>query len=123
MKHLTILVPEALASFNTFACIVGAYGMFNRANAFLEEKGKQPQFKVELAGVSEKSAINQGLMTIVPERTIESTRKTDLIIIPAISHDFRDPVMDNPPLVGWIKKQYKNGEEEASTCIGAWHMA
>src|SRR3546814_747083 len=123
MKHLTILVPEALASFNTFACIVGAYDMFNRANAFWEEKGKQPQFKVELAGVSEKSAIHQGLMTIVPERTIESIRKTDLIIIPAISHDFREPVMENSPLVGWIKKQYKNGAEVASMCTGAMILA
>lgn len=55
MKHLTILVPDAQTSFNTFACIVGAYDIFNRANAFWKASGKEQLFKVELAGASEKA--------------------------------------------------------------------
>ncbi|WP_225975215.1 DJ-1/PfpI family protein [Anseongella ginsenosidimutans] len=123
MKHLTILVPAAQTSFNTFACIGGAYDIFNRANTFRKANGKEPVFHVELAGASEKSEVNNGLLTIKPEVYISSVRKTDLIIIPAISHDFKKPEKENALLASWIEKQYKNGAEVASMCTGAMILA
>lgn len=122
MKRLTILVPDLYASFNTFACITGAYDMFNRANAFRKTNDKAPLFKVELAGISERSAVHNGLLTIRPEVKLSSVRETDLIIIPAISHDFRAPVKGNA-LISWIERQYKNGAEVASMCTGAMILA
>jgi hypothetical protein len=83
MKHLTILVPDGQTSFNTFACIVGAYDIFKRANDIWKAKGKKQLFKVELAGVSGETAIHNGLLTIRPEVNISAVRITSLIIIPA----------------------------------------
>lgn len=123
MKRLTILVPNAHASFNTFACITGAYDMFNRANAFRKANGKTPLFRVELAGVSERSTVHNGLLSIRPEVNISSVLKTDLIIIPAIGHDFKTPVKDDALLTNWIERQYKNGAEVASMCTGAMILA
>lgn len=123
MKHLTILVPDAQTSFNTFACIVGAYDIFKRANEFWKEIGKKQLFKVELAGVSEKTELNNGLLTIKTEVNISAVTKTDLIIIPAISHDFEKPKKGNILLTDWIEGQYKNGAEVASMCSGAMILA
>ena len=123
MKHLTILVPDSHTSFNTFACIVGAYDIFKRANEFWKENGKEQLFKVELAGVSEKSEINNGLLTIKPETNISAITRTNLIIIPAISHDFEKPKEGNILLIDWIQEQYKNGAEVASMCSGAMILA
>jgi transcriptional regulator GlxA family with amidase domain len=123
MKHLTILVPDAQTSFNTFACIVGAYDIFKRANEFWKENGKQQLFKVVLAGVSEKAEVYNGLLTIKPEVNISTVRETDLIIIPAISHDFERPEKGNILLTDWIEEQYKNGAEVASMCSGAMILA
>jgi transcriptional regulator GlxA family with amidase domain len=123
MKHLTILLPDAYTSFNTFACIVGAYDIFRRANEYWKENGKEQLFKVELAGVSEKAEINNGLLTIKPETNISTVTKTDLIIIPAISHDFEMPKKGNSPLIDWIHYQYTNGAEVASMCSGAMILA
>lgn len=123
MKHLTILVPDAQTSFNTFACICGAYDIFKRANTLCEAAGRQPLFHVELAGVSEKSAVQNGLLTIRREVDISSIRHTDLIIIPAISHQFTKPLAGNKLLTDWIKQQYRNGAEVASMCTGAMILA
>jgi transcriptional regulator GlxA family with amidase domain len=123
MKHLTILIPDAQTSFNTFACIIGAYDIFKRANAFWKETGREQLFKVELAGTSEKTEINDGLLTIKSEINISSVKQTDLIIIPAISHDFTQPEKGNIEIINWIEKQYKNGAEVASMCSGAMILA
>ncbi|WP_423147320.1 GlxA family transcriptional regulator [Rubrolithibacter danxiaensis] len=123
MKHLTILVPDVQTSFNTFACIVGAYDIFKRANQFWTENGNRQLFKVELAGVSEKTEVNNGLLSIKPEINISAIRETNLIIIPAISHDFEKPEKGNILLTEWIEQQYKNGAEVASMCSGALILA
>ena len=123
MKHLTILVPDAQTSFNTFACIIGAYDIFKRANNIWKEKGQKQLFKIELAGVSEKAAINDGLLTIRPEVNISAVGTTHLIIIPAISHDFERPEKGNILIADWIEEQYRNGAEVASMCSGAMILA
>ncbi|QEE51172.1 helix-turn-helix domain-containing protein [Flavobacterium alkalisoli] len=123
MKHLTILVPDAQVSLNTFTCIIGAYDIFKRANEFWKENGKEQLFKIQLAGVSEKTEINNGLLTLKPETNISSIKETDLVIIPAISHDFNQPEKGNIQLIDWIEKQYKNGAEVASMCSGALILA
>ena len=123
MKHLTILVPDTQAAFNTFACIVGAYDIFNRANSYHQENNGEPVFKVQLAGVSEQTGIRNGLITIHPEVNISSVENTDLIIIPAISHEFMQPENGNIQIAEWILSQYKSGAEVASMCSGALLLA
>ena len=123
MKHLSILVPDAQTSFNTFACICGAYDIFKRANERWKEKGKKPVFEVELAGVSKKAEVNNGLLTIKPEVNISDVRKTNLIIIPAISHDFEKLEKGNILLTDWIEEQYSKGAAVASMCSGAMLLA
>lgn len=120
MKHLTILVPEGA---NNLSSIVGAYKLFTRANAYRREKGKKELLKIQLAGISKKVNFYEGLFSVQPEISISAIRKTDLIIIPSLNHNYHDSVKGNRKMIDWIGKQYRNGAEVASICTGAFLLA
>lgn len=120
MKHLTILVPEGA---NNLSSIVGAYKLFTRANAYRREKGKKELLKIQLAGISKKVNFHEGLFSVQPEISIRDIRKTDLIIIPSLNHNYHDSVKGNKKMIDWIGKQYRNGAEVASICTGAFLLA
>ncbi len=123
MKQLTILVPHAQAGPNTISCIIGSYHILTEANEYCKKNGKDKVFTIHLAGVAEQSNFVNGLLTIVPEVNISLIRKTDLIIIPAISTNFKKPDKDNVILIDWIRDQYANGAEVACMCTGAYLLA
>lgn len=120
MKHLTILVPQGE---NNLSSIVGAYKIFTRANLFWKEKCKRELFKIELAGVSKKVDFYDGLFTVKPHVHISAIKKTDLIIIPSLNHNYIKAIKVNEVLVNWIEQQYNRGSEIASICTGAFLLA
>ena len=121
MKHLSILVPNGEG--NNLSSIVGAYKIFTKANDMWVQAGKQPVFRIQLAGVSKKVEYYDGLFAVKPHTHISDIAKTDLIIIPSLNHNFREAVRVNSSLVDWMGKQYKNGSEIASICTGAFLLA
>ena len=50
-------------------------------------------------------------------------KKTDLIIIPALSGDLKAMVEVNKEFVPWIIEQYHQGAEVAFLCLGAFLLA
>jgi transcriptional regulator GlxA family with amidase domain len=124
MKHLTILVPDGQSNLSTIASIVGPYEIFARANQHWKEAGRREIFKIELAGISKKSEVNNGMVTIRPHTHISDITKTHLIVIPStLVRNYEEAVRGNQLLIDWIAKQYKNGAEIASICTGAFMLA
>lgn len=119
MKHVTILVPDQAV----LPSIVDPSTMFAGVNDFLQAAGKAPLFKVQLAGLSKQVKFNNGLFTINIDVLIDSIKKTDLIIIPAIGGDLKKSIEINKKLISWIRKQYAKGAEVASMCVGAFLLA
>lgn len=122
MKHLTIIVPEGQTVLDS---IVATYILFNRANQFYHENGKEVLFNVELAGTSEEIVLYNGLFTIRPKTNISDIKKTDVLIIPAFqpSINFSESIKNNKQTISWITEQYKNGAEIISLCTGAFLLA
>jgi transcriptional regulator GlxA family with amidase domain len=120
MKHLTILVPDGP---NNLSSIVGAYKIFSRANEYWKKAGRKELFKIQLAGISKKVDFYDGLFSITPHVNIATVKKTDLIIIPSLNHNYEKAMKGNRLLITWIQKQYKNGAEIASICTGAFLLA
>jgi transcriptional regulator GlxA family with amidase domain len=120
MKHISILVPDGQ---NNLSSIVGAYKIFTRANAYWKEKNKTKLYKVELAGISKKVDFYDGLFTVKPHTHVSGIKKTNLIIIPSLNHNYQKAISGNGPLVDWIEQQYKTGAEIASICTGAFLLA
>lgn len=120
MKHLTILVPEGQ---NNLSSIVGAYKIFSRANLYYNQKGKGELFRIELAGTSSEVDYYGGLFSVKPHSHISSIKRTDLIIIPSLNHNYEQAIHLNKDLIEWVKVQYKRGAEIASICTGAFILA
>lgn len=120
MKHLTILVPEGE---NNLSSIVGAYKIFTRANEYWKASGKNQLFKIELAGISKKVDFHEGLFTVKPHTHISAIKKTNLIVIPSLNHNYERAVKKNGLLIDWIEQQYRSGAELASICTGAFLLA
>jgi transcriptional regulator GlxA family with amidase domain len=120
MKHLTIVVPDGE---NNLSSIVGAYKIFKRANAYQKETGKREVFQIELAGLSDEVDFYGGLFTARPHKHLSKIRKTDLIIIPSLNHNYQQAIQKNAELIEWIAVQYRNNARIASICTGAYLLA
>jgi transcriptional regulator GlxA family with amidase domain len=119
MKNVMILVPETAV----LAAIVDPRYMFTAVNEFLKSAGQQPLFNVQLVGLSKEVKLNEGLFSVHTDVILKNAKKADLIIIPAISGNLESAVKRNKEFLPWINKQYKNGSEVASLCLGAFLLA
>jgi transcriptional regulator GlxA family with amidase domain len=120
MKHLTILVPDGQ---NNLSSIVGAYKIFSRANQYRKQRGKEEMFKIELAGISKEVEFYDGLFSAKPHKHIRDIRKTDLIIIPSLNHNYEVAIHGNESLIEWLKNHHRHGAQIASICTGAFLLA
>ncbi|HRG53203.1 MAG TPA: helix-turn-helix domain-containing protein [Bacteroidia bacterium] len=120
MKHLTIVVPNGE---NNISSITGSYEILTRANQYWKQNGKKELFKIELAGISKKVEFNGGVFTVKPHTSISEIKKTDLIIIPSLNHNYQQTVKENRLLIKWLEDQYKKDAEIASVCSGAFLLA
>ena len=119
MKHVSILVLKE-ARLNS---IEEPYQAFVEVNNILKADGKLPLFKIQLVGLSKETKLNDGLYTVNINTLLKDIKKTDLIIIPAVQGNLKDAINLNQEFIPWILKQYKNGAEVASLCVGAFLLA
>ena len=97
--------------------------MFTQVNEFLKVRGAPPLFKVQLVGLTKETPIAGGCFTAHADLLLDEVKKTDLIIIPAVDGDITLALERNKEFIPWITKQYKNGSEVASLCMGAFILA
>jgi transcriptional regulator GlxA family with amidase domain len=123
MKHLTILAPDGQSTLSTVACIIAAYEMFGTANRYWSENGMKELFRIEIAGVSEETEFENGMLALKSVSHVSTVGKTNLIIVPSLTNDYQKAMKGNKLLIDWVAKQYKNGAEVASMCTGALMLA
>src|SRR5688572_27711346 len=119
MKHISILVPNEAVP----AAIVDPRYMFTAVNQFLRQADREPIFEVELVGLSKQVPLNNGVFSVNVDKSLSEVKKTDLVIIPAISGDIKMALESNAGFVPWIVDQYNRGAEVASLCLGAFLLA
>lgn len=119
MKHVSILVLETAIP----AAIVDPRYMFTAINDFFKMAELKPAFNVQLVGLSKEVKLQDGLISIHTDAVLKEIKKTDLIIIPAISGPIEDAISKNEIFLPWIIEQHKKGAEVASLCIGAFVLA
>ncbi len=119
MKHISILVPKEAVP----AAIVDPRYMFTVINLFYEQAGKEPPFDVQLVGLTKQVSLINSVFSVNTDLLLKDVKKTDLVIVPALSGDMRRAVQMNKEFVPWIIKQYNNGAEVASLCLGAFLLA
>ncbi|AXY73391.1 helix-turn-helix domain-containing protein [Paraflavitalea soli] len=119
MVHISILALKNAV----LASIADSRYVFTMVNEFLQQAGKPPLFKVQVAGIMEEVTLNNGLFTLRPDMLLKDIDHTDLIIIPSMMGDMVSSSYKNKDYAPWIAEQYKKGAEVASLCVGAFLMA
>jgi transcriptional regulator GlxA family with amidase domain len=119
MKNIAILVPETAI----IEAVADPHYMFNAVNQFLLHSGRAPLFKVQLIGLTREVKLNGSLFTVHTDKLLKEVDKVDLIFIPAISGNISEALNLNKKMLPWLLKQYENGSEIASLCIGAFLLA
>jgi transcriptional regulator GlxA family with amidase domain len=119
MKQVIIVVPRGNANLSS---ITGSFEILNRANAYWQKMGNKSLIEVRLASFVTELKFDAGFFSIHPAN-IKEIKKTDLVIIPSLAHDYDKILKENKDLIIWITEQYKNGAEIASICTGAFLLA
>lgn len=119
MKHVSILVPETAV----VEAVADPQYLFTAVNHFLQAAGKQPLFQVELVGASKEVRLVNSLFSVHITRLLKDVKKTDLILVPALSGDMKSAIEANEEFIPWIIQQHSNGAEVASLCLGAFLLA
>ena len=120
MKHVSILVPLGHSSLPN---IDGSHQILNEVNNFCAALNKPPVFNIQLVGLKKETRQRNGMYTIQPDIMINSVKKTDLIIIPALLGDLSEAIKENELFIPWIRRQYAQGAEVASMCIASFFLA
>lgn len=118
MKRVTIVIPNGKANLSS---ITGSFEILNSANNYWQRMGNKPTIEICIAGFITELKLDAGFFSIHPENIME-IKKTDLVIIPAVSYD-GNLVKENAALISWIREEYKAGAEIATMCSGAFLLA
>lgn len=119
MKNIAILVPES----SVMQAIADPRYMFSVVNQFLQSKGQEPLFQVQLVGQSREVRLNNGMFSVHTDRLLSEVEHADLIFIPALFGDMQSAIDLNRSAIPWIVDQYHRGAEVASLCVGAFLLA
>jgi len=120
MKHISILIPRGHTS---VVNIGGTHQILNMVNDMVAGMGREPVFDVHLVGLEDETRQSTGFFAVSPDSHIKDVEKTDFIIIPAIHDDPETARENNKEFIPWIIRQYKEGAEVASMCVGAFFLA
>lgn len=119
MKQVTIVVPAGNVNLSS---ITGSFEILTRANDIWQRMGNKPKMEVRLAGFVPELKLDVGFFSVHPV-DIREVKKSDLVIIPSLSHAYDDILKENQELIVWIREEYKSGAEIASICTGAFLVA
>lgn len=119
MKKISLLVlHDAVMS-----SVADAHTLFTGVNDFLINAGREPLFHLQFTGLDKSVAVNNGVFQVQAEVLAKDVKKTDLILIPAITGDFIQTIEKNKGFLPWMVSQYQEGAEVASMCSGAFVLA
>ncbi len=119
MKQVTIVVPKGNINLSS---ITGSFQILIRANEYWQSIGNKPKMEIRIAGFETEVKLDAGFFSVHPVN-IKKIKRTDLLIIPSVSHDYNNVIKYNKELVNWIREQYETGTEMASICTGAFLLA
>lgn len=116
MTRVSILVPHGTVLLNS---VVSLFKIFNRANDYAAERGREVTFEIHLVGIASHADLYGGRFLVKPDLTLAEVAATDLAIIPAMAGNIAEAMKNNSAFIPWIREQYRAGCEIAGLCTGA----
>jgi transcriptional regulator GlxA family with amidase domain len=120
MIHVSVIIPHGQVN---VANIEGTHQLFSHANGIMKKKGKSAMFDIHIVGLPGTPVQSNLRYIVTPDELIDEVKKTDLIVIPAVSGSQQDVIAWNKDLFPWINIHHQQGAEVASFCVGAFLLA
>ncbi|MEQ8905218.1 helix-turn-helix domain-containing protein [Ekhidna sp.] len=115
MKHVSLIVPNGEFSITNL-------DLTRQLFTWVNDNLPTPLFDLKIVGLSSEANIVGGLYTVKTDCLINEIQHTDVVIIPAMFGDPQELMEQNEALVPWVEKQYQNGADLVSMCVGAFFL-
>lgn len=120
MKHVSILIPKGQYS---IVNIAGTFQILSWASDMYFQVTRKRLFEIEFVGLNKPSNDTNGFYSVMPAKTVDQVKKTDLIIVPAVHEEHSKAIEMNKEAIDWLKEQHALGAEIAAYCIGVFLLA
>lgn len=98
--------------------------VFETANTFLQQDGKERLFDIHLIGTEKEVELPDNFKRYSYSSLSEGPEKNDLIFVPAFrSEDMLQTISDNASYIPFLINQYKKGVTLISLCTGSFLLA
>ena len=124
MKHISLLAYPECAASGLFGTI-DAFLMANKWHHLLrpDTAHSGPLFEWDIVSMDGAPVQGDGRVTIVPHKSIEAVKTTDLIFIPGFLPPLKFIGAVPGPLTDWLTRHHENDAIIGSTCTGAFLLA
>lgn len=116
MKHISLIAPQGQFS-------VTNLDLSRQLFSWVNEQAPFPLFQIDIVGVAAEAKPVGDIYTVKTDRLIEEVTHTDVVLIPAIFGEPEQVLADNQALAPWIMRQYEQGADLVSMCMGAFFLA
>ncbi|TRX59211.1 helix-turn-helix domain-containing protein [Fulvivirga sp. M361] len=115
MKRISLIAPEGEFS-------IVNLDLSRQMFQWVNENAPSPIFDIEIIGLSHEVKPSGQLYSVKTDRLVHEVSHTDVVIIPATFGNPEEVIKMNQELVPWVMKQYDNGADLASMCVGAFFL-
>jgi transcriptional regulator GlxA family with amidase domain len=106
------LPSTSLAPLEIFACTGVLWNT-------LRGEPLQPRFRVRLISLDGHATRHAVPVRLVPDGSLTSVRRTDLIVVGAAESNLEDARRANAPLIPWLRRWHERGAKICGICAGA----
>lgn len=110
------LPSTSIAPLEIFACAGVLW-------ATLKGVAAEPRFRVRTVSIDGRATEHSVPVTVRPDGSIESVRRTDLIIVPAPEFGTDNAIRANAALLPWLRRWHERGAAIAGICTGVTLLA
>lgn len=115
MKRISLIAPEGEFS-------IVNLDLSRQLFQWVNENAHSPIFEIEIIGLSKEVKPVGELYSVKTDRLLHEVDHTDVVIIPATFGNPDEVIKLNQEFVPWIMKQYSDGADLVSMCVGAFFL-
>src|SRR5882762_4652287 len=104
MKHVTFLMANGVLK---PSCLFGAIEVLEKANEFYVNKGLQPYYTIQLAGIDLHQKLLNTSFSLQGVQDLSAVKKTDVIILPSFDSQDDFAINTSQKALEWVTAQYK----------------
>jgi transcriptional regulator GlxA family with amidase domain len=89
----------------------------------LHSRPAAPEFRVRAVSVTGRAVRSPYSIGLLPVGGIDDVERTDIIIVPTSGMEIDAKLIENSPLIPWLRRHHAQGAHVVGVCMGAAYLA